>query len=146
MSTTEPAAPDPSSPEPFAPELRDSIIEGRSPLTMAMMFYLVTVGAIISASLRTLANNEAVTSFTLAVMLISGAVVGLLVGGCVGFLLFRNWIAVVAGISVGLLTGTVAGALTLVNAENFAELVSIAFGGCWLLVGVMLVAARFRKA
>ncbi len=115
----------------------------RGPITIAFLFYLVTVGAIISACLRTLTSDT--TGRAIVQMVFIGIAIGLVGGGVVGVFYFRTLRFAVIGTLVGTVVGAIAGGLALVDNERFVELASIAFCGSWLMIVVMLVAARFRS-
>ncbi len=116
----------------------------RSPISISLLFFVVTVGAILSACLRTLVGNESITSRVMAVLVVTGVVVGFISGGCLGMFGYKS--AKAAGICslVGLIVGAVAGGLAAVSGDSFGEIALIAFGGCWLLILSMLISARFR--
>lgn len=117
----------------------------RSPLTMAMLFYVVTVSGIISACLRTLVGNQAVTTQSMTVVLLAGIVIGLIGGGLIGLVYFKTIKAGFIASSMGILVGGLAGGLALVDGKYFMEVTFIAFGGSWMLILIMLLSARFRQ-
>ncbi len=114
-----------------------------SPFTIALLFYVVTLGGIVSACLRTLIGNEFATARVLVTMLVAGAVFGLIFGAATGVIRFRTFAAALIGAGVGTVIGSLAGSLALVSGQHFSEIALTAFGGCWVLVLLMLAVARF---
>ena len=117
----------------------------QSPLTITLLFYIVTMGGIVSACLSTLSGNENVTTVAVAVALGAGATIGVKLGIFVGLFYFRRVRDCGIGAVVGAGVGLVAGGLSLVSSEDYWSVASLSFAGCWLLVLLMLVSARFRK-
>lgn len=109
------------------------------------MFYIVTVGGILSACLRTLVGSPVLTGESLQRLILAGIVVGWVSGLLLGLYVIRGRLAAVLCSCVGILVGAVAGALALVRAEYFGEIAAIAFFGCWIMVLAMLISARFAK-
>lgn len=114
----------------------------RSPLTMAMLFYVVTAGAIVSACLRSLVGRVELTSAPFLAVLVGGSTIGFFSGLIFGFFFFRSIKAASVSSCVAIVVGGVAGALAMVGGDSFFETSLIAFAGCWLMVVVMLVSAR----
>ncbi len=75
-----------------------------------------------------------------------GIVIGFLSGLVLGFYVIKGRIAAVLASCLGILVGAIAGGLSLVQGEYFFEITLIAFAGCWLLVVVMLLSARFAHS
>ncbi|MEZ6133733.1 MAG: hypothetical protein R3C53_02370 [Pirellulaceae bacterium] len=117
----------------------------QSPVSIAFLFYLVTLAAIISACLRTLFVSENVTSQLVVALVSGGTLLGLICGGSVGFFYLKTILAGVVGMLVGACVGALAGCLALVQHSHFAEVSLTAYLGCWLLICVMLVVARNRN-
>ena len=130
------------------PELLfDAMIEKepvRGPLTLAMLFYVVTLGAIVSACLRSLVGDNQVTSVSMTWMIGAGVVVGSVGGAIFGRLYLRQFRAGALGVFLGAIVGGLSSALAMVNGENFTEIMTVTFVGCWLLVVVMMVSSHFR--
>jgi hypothetical protein len=126
-------------------ETSQQLARHRSPISIAFLFYLVTIGAILSACLRTLGVNEAITGRWVLMVIFVGIVIGLATGGCLGFFYFKSWTATMIATLVGTCVGAVAGAITLVQVSHYMEIILVAFVGCWLMIVVMLVAARFQS-
>ncbi len=118
-------------------------VQQRNPVTVALLFYVVTVGAILSACLRTLVGDDTLTGESLQRVVLIGIVVGLLSGGILGFYVIKGRLSAVVASSIGILVGAIAGGLSLVQSKYFYEITLIAFAGCWLLIVVMLLSARF---
>lgn len=116
----------------------------RSPITLAFLFYLVTFGAIISACLATLVDNETITRQSLQWSMIGGGTIGMLIGCLLGLLRFRRWSLAAAGTLSGLCVGLIAGALTLISSENFLQINLIAAVGGWLIILSMCLSARYK--
>ncbi len=116
----------------------------RSPITLAFLFYLVTVGGIISACLGTLAGNPAATreSLEMAMMVCGG--IGMVIGFLLGLLRFRSWKLAAWGTLSGLFVGLIAAALTMISAEDFLQVNLIASIGGWLMIVVMCLTARYK--
>lgn len=125
-------------------EIAASVSRNRNPISLAFLFYLVTLGAIVSASLRTLVDDESVTTLRLGVCLAVGTMMGLFIGLGVGIFHFRRLHATVAATMSSMLVGVVSGGLSLVRGEQFVYLSVISFVGCWILIAIVLIAARFR--
>lgn len=117
----------------------------RNPLTIAFLFYVVTLGAILSASLRTLVGDEQATSGAFGVAFSLGAMLGIVAGLGLGFFYFRSAMASGMGLIAGILTGLVAGAISLVDSRHFVEISTLTFVGCWVLVLCMAFSARFKR-
>lgn len=117
----------------------------RSPLTIATLFYIVTLGAIFSASMRTLVGDEQATSGAFGFAFSLGAIVGSVAGLGLGLFYFRSAMATGMGLIAGILTGLMAGALSLVDSQHFVESSTLTFVGCWVLVLCMAFSARFKR-
>ncbi len=114
----------------------------RNPISIALLFYLVTLAAIVAASLGRLSSDEFLTTQALWVSIVAGAVIGSMIGIVVGLTYLKSGKAAVAGLSVGLVLGCVAGALALVNTQHFLSNMAIAFGGGWLVILMILMTTR----
>jgi hypothetical protein len=113
------------------------------PITVALMFYVVTLGGIISACLRTLVGNESLTEASLQWVVLAGIVIGLISGGAIGFYVIKGRKAAVVSSCMGIVVGALAGGLAMVQGTHFVEIATISFIGCWLLISVMLLSARY---
>ncbi len=114
----------------------------RSPITLAFLFYLVTFGGIVSACLRTLLDNDAVSTLSLQMAMTVCGGIGMVIGFLLGLLRFRSWELAGSGTVGGLCVGLIAGALTLISAPNFLQINLIACTGGWLMIVAMCLAAR----
>jgi hypothetical protein len=118
--------------------------ESRNPISIAMLFYVLTLAAIVAACLGRLSVSARVTSGAVVSAAIACSFVGLLIGFLGGTFYFKSVKASLIGLAVGTGLGAVAGALTLIAEEHFVPLMTIAFAGSWLLVVAILMAARWR--
>ena len=118
--------------------------EHRNPISIAMLFYVLTLAAIVAACLGRLSGDARVTYGTLGTAIGGGSFIGLLIGFLGGTFYFKSVKASLVGFAVGAILGTAAGALTLIREVNFVPMMTIAFSGCWLMVVVMLLAARWQ--
>ncbi len=116
----------------------------RSPISIAFLFYLVTLGAIVSACLRTLTATKNLTGGSIALVIFIGVGMGLIGGGLIGGLYFKGLRAAMLGTLVGSFIGALAGGLALVGNQSFSEITLVAFGGCWIMIMIMLLSARLQ--
>jgi len=126
----------------FGEASQPQLNENRNPISIAMLFYVLTLAAIVAACLGRLSGDGRVTYGTLGAAISGGAFVGLLIGLLGGTFYFKSVKASLIGFGVGALLGTVAGALTVIREVNFVPMMTIAFSGCWLMIVFMLLAAR----
>lgn len=123
----------------------DALSVQRSPISLSFLFYLVTFGAIISACLRTLSQDEKVTAASLQVLIGWGAILGASMGAAIGIFAFRSFtLAGILSLS-GLGIGIIAGALAMVNSQRFLEISTVACLGSWLVIVVMTLVARSAR-
>jgi hypothetical protein len=120
------------------------LIEHRNPISIAMLFYVLTLAAIVAACLGRLVGDARVTYGTMGAAIAAGSFTGLLIGFLGGTFYFKSVKASLVGVGVGAILGTVAGALTLIREVNYVPMMIIAFSGCWLMIVVMLLAARWQ--
>ncbi len=120
-------------------------LESRNPISIAMLFYVLTLAAIVAACVGKLSVTEGVTSTAVGAAAAVGSFVGLLIGFFGGSFYFKSYAAAFIGLGVGLMLGAVGGVLAMVQGEHFVSMLSIAFAGCWIVIVVMLVAARFQR-
>ncbi len=117
-----------------------------SPLSLAFLFYMVTIGAVLSACLRPLSADGVLTTQSLSLAIVIGGGAGSTIGFLIGLMWVRSqWLALI-GLFSGLAVGAVAGALALVRADHFLELVWIALGGSWLIILTICLSTRFSKS
>lgn len=117
-------------------------IEQRNPITITLMFYLVTAAAIVAACYRYIdVENDSSVLQTIAASVI-GAVIGAILGTIVMFRRSSHvWIAPLLGIVIGLAVGP----LLRIRLVHFGTLLGISFLGSWLLVVLMAVSARLDR-
>lgn len=120
------------------------ITEHRNPITIAMLFYVLTLAAIIAACLGRLSGDDRATYGTLGAAIVSGSFIGLLIGFLGGTFYFKSVKAALVGFGVGAALGAVAGALTIIREVNFVPMMTISFSGCWLMIVVLLLTARWQ--
>ena len=128
----------------FGESSQTPLKEHRNPISIAMLFYVLTLAAIVAACLGRLSGDARVTYGTLGTAIGGGSFMGLLIGFLGGTFYFKSVKASLVGFAVGALLGTAAGALTIIREVNFVPMMTIAFSGCWLMVVVMLLAARWQ--
>lgn len=127
-------------------EFSQTLANGRrSVLTITLLFYLVTSGAILSACLRSLVGRVELTDASFVGVLIGGSAIGLFASMISGYFYFRSVTAAVVSGGAGIFVGAIAGGLALVGSDAFVEVAIIAFGGCWLMLMVMLLTARLQS-
>ncbi len=128
----------------FGGRLPQQAVGSRNPISIAMLFYVLTLAGIVAACLSKLTGNEGLTFTVLGTAAAAGSFLGLLIGFFGGTFYFKSIKASFIGLGVGLLLGAVGGVLTAVREIHFLPMMLIAFSGCWLLVVVMLLGARFQ--
>lgn len=121
----------------------DPLAGTRSPLSLALLFYLITIAAILFATFQLL-RNETTPQITRLTNVSGGVATGFFVGAVAGALLARRATATIIGSLVGLPVGGLAGLLGMIAAEQFSNAVAITFIGCGLLITLTLIAARFQ--
>lgn len=118
--------------------------EHRNPISIAMLFYVLTLAAIVAACLGRMSGDQAATYGVLGAAIASGSFLGLVIGFLGGTFYFKSVKAALVGFGVGTILGSVAGALMVIKEVNYVPMMTIAFSGCWLMVVVMLLAARWQ--
>lgn len=73
-----------------------------------------------------------------------GAGIGLFIGMALGLFMLRSFLSLIAAGALGLLIGAIAGALAMVEASHFVEIITIACLGSWLMIVFMTIAARLK--
>jgi hypothetical protein len=116
----------------------------RNPISIAMLFYILTLAAIIAACLGRLSGDARVTYNSLGTAIAGGTFIGLLIGFLSGTFYFKSVKASLVGVGVGAILGTVAGALTIIRDADFVPMMTVTFSGCWLMIVIMLLAARWQ--
>ena len=126
----------------FSTPAKVDSLEQRNPITLTMLFYVLTAAAILAACYRYIAFDENGTSFEYAVSSAIGGVVGLMIGT---IQLFRRsshaWMSPV----VGLFLGVAVGPLLRIQLTHFGTIIGISFFGSWMLVLIMSLAARLNQ-
>ncbi len=117
--------------------------ENKNPISIAMLFYVLTLAAIVASCAGRLSSDQEISKTTIAICSIVGGAVGIAIGFLGGAFYFKSVKATLVGVFVGGAIGVVAGVLTLLNDTHFLSNMTVAFGGCWLLVLSMLAKARF---
>ena len=130
----------------FASAPPTPIAEHRNPISIAMLFYVLTLAAIVAACLGRMSGDKGATYGAIGTAIASGCFLGLVIGFLGGTFYFKSVKASLVGFAVGAILGAVAGALTIIKEVHFVPIMTIAFSGCWLIVVVMLLAARWRVA
>jgi hypothetical protein len=120
------------------------IVEHRNPISIAMLFYVLTLAAIIAACLGRLSGDARATYGTLGAAILSGSFIGIIIGFLGGTFYFKSVKAALVGFGVGTVLGAVAGALTIIREVNFVPMMTIAFTGCWLMIVFILLSARWQ--
>ena len=117
--------------------------ESKNPISIAMLFYALTLAAIVASCAGRLSSNQDLSKTTVAVCAVVGSGIGIAIGFLGGAFYYRSGKAALAGLPVGGVLGAIAGVLTLLKDTHYLSTMTIAFGGCWLLVLSMLARARF---
>lgn len=129
----------------FGEGLQAPLVEHRNPISIAMLFYVLTLAAIVAACLGRLSGDSHATYGALGAAIVGGSFFGLIIGFLGGTFYFKSVKASLVGFGVGGILGAVAGALTVIGEVNFIPMMIIAFSGCWLMIVVMLLAARWTR-
>ena len=119
------------------------MVEQKHPISIATLFYLVTLSAIVATCARYLELDEVdkVPISGVVGLLVGGAVFGLIVGSIVAIQRpFYRWLSPLFGV----LVGCVASPLLLIPIDNYRHILTISFVGCWILIVFSLVVARLR--
>ena len=140
----------------FAPDLADSpwpaptrnatevLVRARSPMSLALLFYLITLAAVLSACLQLLRGQDVPRTAFLTYCVV-GIVLGFVLGGAGGAFVTRRATATLIGSMLGLPLGGVAGVLALINHQRFEAAMIGAFCSCAVLIFCVLLATRFQK-
>lgn len=115
----------------------------KHPISIALLFHLITLSAVAAACARYLVLDsvEIPTLSVMAGLLVGGAIVGLIVGVVVA--IHRpnyRWMSPI----IGILLGLSASPLLLIPIKNYWHITTISFLGCWILIVFSLLVARFR--
>ncbi len=121
-------------------------LSGRNQMTIGLLFYVVTCFGIISASLRSIVGDSAITSNLFSIALGAGAGAGFSAGSAAGLLYFRRKYSVFVATVTGTIVGLTAGSLALVQGDRFFEIATTVFGGCWILIVLVLGLTRAQES
>ena len=115
----------------------------KNPISIAMLFYVLTLAGIVASCVGRIEGDVGTSRTTIWVATIVGSVLGTLIGSVGGGFYFRSIMGALVSLFVGGLLGAVGGVLTVIRDVHFLPMMTLAFSGCWLLVVLMLVKARF---
>jgi hypothetical protein len=112
--------------------------------SLLLLFYLMTMAAIVVAACRMAFDNSHLTlqSFGMGAVVCAGG--GSIVGSVIGFLVDRNSVGLFIGASVGICAGLVATWMALIDPTHYTNLNLLVIGGCWLIAAVAITANRFQ--
>ncbi len=116
----------------------------QSPISVALMFYIVTMSAIAVACLRSVASNEFATWGATAQCIAGSGALGLISGVVSGFVYRSRGLDFFLMPIAGSVVGAFAGILLLVDVQHYLEILFVAFLGSWLLIATMLLATRLQ--
>ncbi len=114
-------------------------------ISLAFLFYVVTLSGIVAACVRMVIGNEFATWPTIWAVIGGCGAICWLTGQIMAYQRNRTVAGTMIGGAIGALLGVVAGLVTLIPAENYFDLLNAAFGGTLVLVAVMLVLTRFQR-
>jgi hypothetical protein len=126
------------------PSPSDHLVRPQSPLSLALLFYLIALAAVVSACLQLLRGIEVPPSTFLA-FCSAGAALGFFVGSSGGAFVTRCGTAVLIGGMLGLPLGGIAGLLAMIEQQRFDTAMLSVFASCGLLILGSLLGARFNK-
>ncbi|QDV28115.1 hypothetical protein Q31a_65100 [Aureliella helgolandensis] len=115
---------------------------GRSSISIAFLFYIITLCAILVAALQRISVNEAVTGWVVAAVLAVGIGVGLLIGLLFGVVRVKGPSGALVGCCAGAVVGAIAGPISLIGSDQFYSVLALTLFGCWILIALMLLATR----
>ena len=116
------------------PQLQSS---QQNPISLAMLFYMVTVAAILLGCYRYIAPTNATGSQYLAASLL-GAFIGFFAGAA---LILRKANPMISS-ALGMLVGASVGPVLCIRAVDFGSILLVTFVGGWLMVLLVCLAAR----
>lgn len=128
----------------FGEASQSQVVVHRNPISIAMLFYILTLAAIVAACLGRMSGDATATASALGAATAGGCFFGLILGFLGGTFYFKSVSASLIGVGVGATLGIVAGALTVIKEVNYVPMMTIAFSGCWLMIVVMLLGARWQ--
>lgn len=114
--------------------------EQRSPISLSLLFYLVTVAAIMAACIRFIQSDNSIT----ANQVVAACVLCAFTGMSLGFSMWirgmlKYWTAPLLGLALG----AAAGPILCVRLTHFSELIVMSFLGSWLLIVLICITARW---
>ena len=123
------------------PDKADPLVQG-NPITLTMLFYVLTAAAILAACYRYVGVDRQGTGFEIALASVIGGVIGLAIGFVQQFRRSSHvWMAPVVGLTLGVAFGP----LMRVQLTHFSTIMGISFFGSWLLVLIMAFSARLYQ-
>ncbi len=111
--------------------------------SLAMLFYIVTVAAMLAACLRSLESEESISIVALVTILVIASAVSGAVGFVAGWLRIGKFRYALLGAFLGMAMGAVAGLLIQIRPEHFVNSMNTLYLGCWCIMLIMLTASRF---
>ncbi len=111
--------------------------------SLAMLFYIVTVAAMLAACLKSLEGDKSISIQALVAILIIASAVSGAVGFVAGWFRIGKFRYAVLGAFLGMAIGAVAGLLIQIRPKNFVGNMNTLYIGCWCIMLIMLIASRF---
>lgn len=128
--------------EDFSTPVEVDPLKQRNPVTLTMLFYALTLAAILAACLRYVAIERSGTTSEFALSSMIGGVIGWIIGT---FQVFsRNshaWMSPVLGLSLGIVLGP----LLRVKMTHFGTIIGLSFLGSWILVLIIALASKLNQ-
>lgn len=128
--------------EEFLNSDKEEQVERGNPITLMLLFYVLTASAIIASSYQYIRADKNYSLGQITNSIILGAIIGVFIGIVV---MFRRKSYVWMAPLLGPLLGVAIGPLIRIKIEYFSSLIALSFGGCWFLIVMMCVAARFKR-
>lgn len=118
---------------------------GKSSYSLLLLFYLMTLAAILIAVCRMATDNSQLTVQAFARGTIVFGVLGLILGITIGFIVARRAVGPLLGAIVGMGTGLAATFMVLADPIHFANMAVLVAAGCWLVAVIAVVANRLQN-
>lgn len=115
----------------------------RSPISIALLLYIITLCGIVSAVLSKIRDNETTTWQSLAWAIGLGWLAGFFLAVFLGTVWYRRIKAAFACLLTGSIVGPIAGGMVLVDSKHLPQLAIMVLGGCWLLLLVFTFSYRY---